>query len=121
MYLQKVISRKNCVKNLFFAGILKVNEENSRTRIQDPDPDPLVRSMDSRIRIHLKMSWIQNTNCNHRNCCLGWRDAGVEVLQPARAVREGGVLGRFLPPQQAGPRHTQPAKISLAGPEGKRN
>jgi hypothetical protein len=34
MYLQKVISRKNCVKNWFFAGILKVNEENSRIRIQ---------------------------------------------------------------------------------------
>jgi hypothetical protein len=50
MYLQKVISRKNCVKNLFFAGILKVNDVNSRIRIQDPDlnpdPDPLVRSMD---------------------------------------------------------------------------
>ncbi len=43
MYLQKVISRKNCV--------------------QDPDPDPLVRSMDPRIRIriHPKMSWIRNT------------------------------------------------------------
>jgi hypothetical protein len=40
MYLQKVISRKNCVKNLFFAGILKVNDKNSRVRIQDPDPDP---------------------------------------------------------------------------------
>jgi hypothetical protein len=45
MYLQKVISRKNCVKNYFFAGILKVNDENSRIRIQDPDPnpDPLVK------------------------------------------------------------------------------
>ncbi len=63
MYLQKVISKKNCVKNLFFAGILKVNDENSRIRIQDPDPDPLVRSMDPRIRIriHPKMSWIRNT------------------------------------------------------------
>ena len=38
MYLQKVISRKNCVKNKFFAGILKVNDENSRIRIQVPDP-----------------------------------------------------------------------------------
>jgi hypothetical protein len=35
MYLQKVISRKNCV-----AGILKVNDENSRIRIQDLDPNP---------------------------------------------------------------------------------
>ena len=60
MYLQKVISRKNCAKNLFFAGILKVNDENSR---KDPDPDPLVRGMDLRIRIriHPKISWIRNT------------------------------------------------------------
>jgi hypothetical protein len=34
MHLQKVISRKNCVKKLVFAGILKVNDENSRIRIQ---------------------------------------------------------------------------------------
>jgi hypothetical protein len=40
MYLQKVTSRKNCVKKLFFPGILKVNDENSRIRIQDPDPNP---------------------------------------------------------------------------------
>ena len=45
----------------FFAGILKVNDENSRIRIQDPDPDPLVRGMNPRIRIHPKMSWIRNT------------------------------------------------------------
>jgi hypothetical protein len=44
MYLQKVICRKNCVKNQFFAGILKVNDEN---------PNP--------IRIHPKMSLIRNT------------------------------------------------------------
>ncbi len=49
------------LKNLFFAGILKVNDEKSRIRIQDPDP--LVRGMDPRIRIriHPKMSWIRNT------------------------------------------------------------
>jgi hypothetical protein len=53
MYLQKVISRKNCVKNKFFAGILKVSDENSRIWIQNPDPnpDPLVRGKDPRIRI----------------------------------------------------------------------
>jgi hypothetical protein len=27
-----------------------------------PDPDPLVRGMDPRIRIHTKMSWIRNTD-----------------------------------------------------------
>jgi hypothetical protein len=54
-----------CYKNYFFAGILKVNDENSRIRIQDPvpdpNPDPLVRGKDPRIRIHPKMSWIRNT------------------------------------------------------------
>ncbi len=64
MYLQKVISRKHCVKNWFFVGILKVHDENSRVWIQDPDPDPLVRGMDPRIRIHPKISWIRNTAYN---------------------------------------------------------
>ncbi len=45
MYLQKIISIKT-LKNYFFVGILKVNDENSRIRIRDPDPDPLVRGMD---------------------------------------------------------------------------
>jgi hypothetical protein len=60
--------KKIVLKNLFFAGILKVNDENRRIRIQDPDPnpDPLVRGMDPRIRIriHPKMSWIRNTAAN---------------------------------------------------------
>jgi hypothetical protein len=32
----------------------------------NPDPDPLVRGMDPRIRIriHTKMSWIRNTDCD---------------------------------------------------------
>jgi hypothetical protein len=38
MYLQKVISRIFFKQNLFFVGILKVNDENSRIRIQDSDP-----------------------------------------------------------------------------------
>jgi hypothetical protein len=33
MYLQKVISRKN-VKQKFFVGVLKVNNENSRIQIR---------------------------------------------------------------------------------------
>ena len=63
MWLQKVISRKNCVQKLVFCWHLEGNDENSRIRIQDPDPDPLVRGMDPRvrIRIHTKMSWIRNT------------------------------------------------------------
>jgi hypothetical protein len=63
MYLQKVTSRKNCVKKLVFAGILKANDENTQ------DPDPLVRGIDPpiriRIRIHTKMSWIRNTTYWH--------------------------------------------------------
>ncbi len=55
------MQKKIVLKNYFFAGILKVNEENSKIRFQDPDPDPLVRGMDPRIRIHTKMSWIRNT------------------------------------------------------------
>ncbi len=51
------------IKNEFFAGILKVNDENCRIQIQDPDPDldlnpgpnpgpdPLVRGMDPWIQI----------------------------------------------------------------------
>jgi hypothetical protein len=46
MYLQKVISKKNCVKKLVFAGILKVNDENNRIRFQDSDPDPPQNVMD---------------------------------------------------------------------------
>ncbi len=39
---------------------MKVNDENSM--IRDPNPVPLVRGMDPRIRIriHTKMSWIRN-------------------------------------------------------------
>ncbi len=47
MYLQKVISRKNYVKNQFFAGILKVKDKNSRILIQ--------------IRIHQSEAWISGS------------------------------------------------------------
>jgi hypothetical protein len=62
MYLQKVISRKNKIKNLFFVGILNVYDEKRGIRIQDPDP--LVRGIDPRIRIRTKTSWIRNTVAN---------------------------------------------------------
>ncbi len=45
----------------------KITGSGSRILLQDPDPnpDPLVRGMDPRIqiriRIHTKMSWIRNT------------------------------------------------------------
>jgi hypothetical protein len=55
---------------LFFAGILKVNDENSRIRIQDPEP--LVSGMDPRIRIHTKMSWIRNTELDRSETGSGF-------------------------------------------------
>ncbi len=59
--LNSNMQKKMFKQKLFFIGILKVNDEKSRIRIQDPDP--LVRDMDPRIRIriHSKMSWIRNT------------------------------------------------------------
>jgi hypothetical protein len=36
--------------------------------IPNPDPDPLVRGVDPRIRIHTKMSWIRNTGVNGADC-----------------------------------------------------
>ncbi len=47
MYLQKVISRKNCVKNYFFAGMLIVNYENNRIRIQDQKSEAWIRGSGS--------------------------------------------------------------------------
>jgi hypothetical protein len=58
--------QKKKFKHYFFVGILKVkndNNENRRIRNAHPDPDPLVRGMDLRIRIHIKMPWIRNTGC----------------------------------------------------------
>ncbi len=77
MKLQKVISRRNCVKKFVLAGILKVNDENSRTRIRDPDP--LVRCMDPRIRIriHPKMSWIRHTG----SLCVLYGGLRISKLQ----------------------------------------
>ncbi len=61
MYLQKVTSRKNCVKKFVFCWHL----EGQWRKYQDPDqdqyPDPLVRGMDPRIRIRTKISWIRKT------------------------------------------------------------
>ncbi len=43
MYLLKSNKQKNCIKNYFFVGVLKVNDENSR------------------IRIHLSETWIHGS------------------------------------------------------------
>ncbi len=42
------------------------------------DPDPLVRSMDPRIRIHPRMSWIRNTAPSSEGGGVGWVDAKGE-------------------------------------------
>jgi hypothetical protein len=70
MYLQKLTKQKIILKIIFF-GILKVNDENSRIRIQDPNtnPDQLVRGMNPRIRIHTKMSWTRNTEQQVPRAC----------------------------------------------------
>jgi hypothetical protein len=57
--------QKNFFLNYFFVGIMKVNDEKSRIRI--PDPDPLVRGMDPRIRIRI------HTKC-HGSAPLGSRN-----------------------------------------------
>jgi len=73
---------------------LKVNYENGRIRIQDPDP--LVRGMDPRIRIriHTKMSWIRNTDCN--NNFLGHRR---KVLKTSNAFSKSYLCCATSTPQ----------------------
>ncbi len=64
---------------------MKAKDETSRIRIQDPDPnpDPLVRGMDPRIgigiRIHPKMSWIRITasKVRERELAALWRVENV--------------------------------------------
>ncbi len=58
----------------------------------DPNPDPLVRDMDPRIRIriHTKMSWIRNTGFSYvwedstsipyTRSCFGWRPKSWRCL-----------------------------------------
>jgi hypothetical protein len=89
MYLQKVISRKNCVKKLVFCWHLEDLWWNRRIRIQDPEPDPSVRGMDPRIRIriHPKMSWICNTGT--RSNWLRMMPTMYQLNTSARATRLG--------------------------------
>ncbi len=60
-----VPSKSNKQKKIVLKISLCWHVEGQWRKWQDPDPnrDPLVRSMDPRIRIriHLKMSWIRNT------------------------------------------------------------
>ncbi len=82
MYRQKVTSKKNCVKKLVFCWHLEGQWQNSRMRIQDPDPDPLVRGIDPRIRIHTKMSWIRNTGyCDSAFPVVWWHFLFISCLR----------------------------------------
>ncbi len=81
---KSTLQAEKFVKVIFFAGILKANDENSRIRIQDPDP--LVRGMDLRIRIHTKMSWIRNT---------AFDDRSLQLHSPSRS-RSASSMTRYL-------------------------
>jgi len=48
-----------------------------------PDPDPLVRGMDPRIRIHTKMSWIRNTGSGSVRA-ENWRLCTVLYASPCK-------------------------------------
>ncbi len=56
-----VPSESNKLKKLVVCWPL----EGQWRKQQDPDPDPLVRGMVPRIRIHTNMSWIRNTGWGH--------------------------------------------------------
>ncbi len=95
MYLQKGISRKTFFVNLFFVGILKVNDENSRIWIRIRIRIHYIRGMDLRIqiRIHTKMSWIRNTGRKGRLV----RENRVFLSSEPRwcGVSEAGLLSRW--------------------------
>ncbi len=87
------------LKNYFFVGLLKVNDENSRIWIQAPDPDPGSRSgsefgsgsISQRhgsadpdpIRICTKMSWIRNTGSLQRSPILSLNKPCTKVYSPS--------------------------------------
>jgi hypothetical protein len=72
-------------KNLFFVGLFKVKDEN-------PHPDPLVRGMDPRIRIHTKMSWIRNTDVK----CVPLNTISVAGCMKFKLMLFGNRLGPGL-------------------------
>ncbi len=73
-YHQAKIVRKNLIRTVLWLLLdflpskkdvnapSKYNKHKNLQQDPDPNPDPLVRGMDPRIRIHSKMSWIRNTD-----------------------------------------------------------
>jgi hypothetical protein len=87
MYLQKVISKKTR-KNYFLLASWRLCRKK-----QDPEPDPLVRGMDPRIRIRTKMSQICNTGSNIMLMWVSPRSGKLNKLSPYCIPRGGEWTG----------------------------
>jgi hypothetical protein len=74
-------------KKLFFVGVLKVTEE------PDPEPNPLVKGTDPRIRIRTKMSRIRNTGIF---LCVGsGSGSGLDQARMALKTEKGEEMSYF--------------------------
>ncbi len=69
--------KKIVLKKLVFCWHLEGQWRKSQ------DPDPLVRGMDPRIRIHPKMSWIRNTASNRLS---PWSETNSYHLPPSPSL-----------------------------------
>ncbi len=68
--------------------------------LQVPDPDPLIRGMDPRIRIHPKMLWIHNAGLN-------------PILQALFQKREGSGSGAGFGPLTNGSGSSRPKNMRI--------
>ncbi len=90
---------------------MKVKDENNWIRIQDPDP--LVRGMDPRIRIHPKMTWIRNTGLRVRKthtCSL----LPMVLKAKQTPLRDFEYSGEFTAPFRLDKNHTLVWKLQYA-------
>jgi hypothetical protein len=95
-----------------------------RIRIWIQDPDPLVRGMDPRIRIHTKMSWIRNTaikfTCSYKTGHGGGHPAHGAVLRHRRPRQtDPGAGGGRRPAHDAQGPLRQPRHQAAQGRVGK--
>jgi hypothetical protein len=98
----------NYKKKVNFFSLLKVTEESDLEL--DPDPDPLVRGMGPRIRIHTKMSRIPNTGFRSVIVIYTCRNPGIGSWSPA--WRRGEQLAGTMQSQR--PRRCIPVGKPLA-------